>query len=186
MRITFFLDSLKKAIRHLYTKEAFVVLVDANERCMAAHVFAYLKWHWPKSLKDFDIDYEYNREGLNGDSKELFYRQSNESEMKWHDIIPDMVVHKRGMPSPGENLCVIEFKKPGRNIGDDIAKLKAMTDQSLAGKFKYAVGFHVIFGAGYDNINITPFLNGIEGKCFKCSDMDNNLEEIVRTVIEGK
>ena len=178
-----FLNLIQEAICHLYANESLVVRVEANERCMAAHVFAFLKWNWPESLNGFNIDYEYNREGLNGDSKKLLYRQPKEIKASLHDVIPDMVVHVRGDTLSEGNLFVIEFKKPDVDLENDIAKLKAMTNQGENGKFKYAFGFHIIFGQVCYETALSPFVNGQEGKLFSLQDIDNNLQAVIDTIL---
>ena len=154
------------ALDNLYNQERSIVRSDVNERCMAAHVFSYMKnkWNRFKSLRSYQLDYEYNREGESGLPKKLYCKYVKDKKAQWHLIIPDLIVHVRGDMSGQKNLCVIEFKKFGINSSDDIVKLEEMTRQNDDCKFRYKLGLHVVFGMSLDATEFEVFINGQSNK----------------------
>lgn len=181
------IESLMKlfagALDNLYNQERGIVRSDVNERCMAAHVFSYMKnkWNRFKSLRSYQLDYEYNREGESGLPKKLYCKYVEDNKAKWHLIIPDLIVHVRGDMSGQKNLCVIEFKKFGINSSDDIVKLEEMTRQNDYGKFRYKLGLHVVFGM---SLGATEFEIFINGKSIKKQQMGIKANELICTVID--
>jgi hypothetical protein len=160
------IESLMKlfvqALEYLYDKERDVVKSDVNERCMAAITFAFMKnkWNRCKRLRPYQLDYEYNREGQNGVPKRLYCKYAEDKKIKWHFIIPDLIVHVRGDVSGKKNLCVVEFKKFGIDSSDDFVKLEEMTRQDNEGRFRYKLGIHVVFGESLDATEFEVFING--------------------------
>lgn len=179
-----FVRLFKQALENLYDKERVIVANEVNERCMAAHVFAFMKSKWNSYLllKSYDIDYEYNREGLGGVPKQLYCRYSDEKNAKWHWIIPDLIIHKRG---DTDNFVVIEFKKWGIPYNDDRVKLTEMTKQNNDGKCKYRFGWHVIFGCKIDLTQIEVFVDGESVQKGSLVDL-NDLTEILIERLEVK
>ncbi len=155
-----------RALDNLYNRECDIVGNDVNERCMAAHVFSYMKnkWNQFKRLRSYQLDYEYNREGESGLPKKLYCEYVKDKKAQWHLIIPDLIVHVRGNMSGQKNLCVIEFKKFGINSSDDIVKLDEMTSQNDDCKFRYKLGLHVVFGMSLDATEFEVFINGQSNK----------------------
>lgn len=172
-----------RALENLYNKERDIIRNDVNERCMAAHVFSYMKnkWNRCKSLRSFQPDYEYNREGESGLPKKLDCKYHEDKKSHWHLIIPDLIVHERGDMSGEKNLCVIEFKKFGINPSDDIVKLEEMTRQGDDGKFKYKLGLHVIFGMSLDATEFEVFING---QGIKKQQIGVGVDELISMVVE--
>lgn len=160
------IESLMKlfvqALEYLYDKERDIVKSDVNERCMAAITFAFMKskWNRCKRLRPYQLDYEYNREGQNGVPKRLYCKYAEDEKIKWHFIIPDLIVHVRGDVFGKKNLCVVEFKKFGIKSSDDIVKLEEMTRLDNEGKFRYKLGLHVVFGESFDATEFEVFING--------------------------
>ena len=68
-----FVELFMEALNNLYDKESSVIANKVNERCMAAHLFAFMKnsWHKYLALNPYQVDFEYNREGLSGLPKRL-------------------------------------------------------------------------------------------------------------------
>ena len=83
-----------RALDNLYNRECDIVRNDVNERCMAAHVFSYMKnkWNQFKRLRSYQLDYEYNREGESVLPKKLYCKYVKDKKAQWHLIIPDMIV----------------------------------------------------------------------------------------------
>ena len=92
--------------------------------------------------------------------EQLFCKYENDKEKKYHFIIPDLILHKRGCKTEDGNLCVIEFKKFGIDPKDDIYKLEEMTRQDNDGKFKYVFGLHIVFGEKISQTEFELFVNG--------------------------
>ena len=181
------IESLMKlfaqALESLYDKERDIIKSDVNERCMAAHVFSYMKNKWDqfKNLRPYQLDYEYNREGESGLPKKLCCKYHEDEKAKWHLIIPDLIVHVRGDMSGQKNLCVIEFKKFGIDPTDDIVKLEEMTHQNNEGKFRYKFGLHVVFGRSLDATGFEVFING---RSIKKQQIGVGADELIRKVVE--
>ena len=176
--IKIFVRLFKQALENLYDKEGVIVANEVNERCMAAHVFAFMKSKWNRYLllKSYDIDYEYNREGLDGVSKQLYCRYSDEKKAKWHWIIPDLIIHKRGGT---DNFVVIEFKKWGIPYNDDRVKLTEFTKQNNDGKYKYRFGWHVIFGCEIGMTQIEVFVDGESVQKGSLVDLNGLTEKLI-------
>lgn len=111
-----------------------------------------------RQWRGLNVDGEYNREF---DASLVHYVSK---ELSGKSIYPDVIVHKRG--SNTLNLCVIEFKKAGKdaNPKSDKDKLMALTHQD--GKFKYHHGLYVEFhvkkkeGPGLHGVTMERFFNG--------------------------
>ena len=179
-----FLQLFKESIYHLYEIEGDIVEYNVNERCMAAVVFAFIKarWDMSKASPKYHVDFEYNREGLNGVPKELICRYLKDDNKRPHHIIPDLIFHERGSKSNDNNLCIIEFKKFGVDPSDDIIKLKEMTRQDSEGKFKYKIGCHIVFGETANLTKIEVFINGksqLEGNIENMEDIINESLKIL-------
>ena len=169
-----FMQLFTDAIRNLYDKESAIVENEVNERCMAAHIFAFMKCEWGKysELAAYHADYEYNREGLSGASKKIYAKYHDEKKEKWHWIIPDLIIHKRGDVSSTENLVVIEFKKWGIPLDHDIEKLSEMTKLDNDGRYKYKFGLHVILGQVIDQTKIELFVDGESVASVQFTELD--------------
>ena len=173
-----------RALENLYDNESDIVRNDVNERCMAAHVFSYMKnkMRCYKHLRQYKIDYEYNREGELSVPKELLCRYERDEKPQPHKIIPDLVVHVRGDVLGKKNLCIIEFKKFGINPSEDIVKLEGMTRQGNDGKFKYKIGLHVVFGVSLAETEIEVF---IDGHSMKKTSIGDDVAELIKVVAAG-
>lgn len=108
--------------------------------------------------RGLNVDGEYNREF--DESMDRFVAK----ELSKSCVYPDVILHKRGDNSC--NLCVIEFKKAGKNANSsrDKEKLKGLTHPN--GKFKYKYGIYIEFhvkghdGAGLHGVTMEWFING--------------------------
>jgi len=181
-----FIKLFSDALSNLYDKESAIIASEVNERCMAAHLFAFMKYKWRRcpALASYHIDYEYNREGLDGASKKIYSKYCDEKEEKWHWIIPDLIIHTRGDVSGTRNLVVIEFKKWEIPPGHDIEKLSEMTKQDSDGSYKYKFGFHVILGQVIDQTKIELFINGEEEGSWMFSELSDMTESLIQKLGE--
>lgn len=93
-------EQLNVALGLLYTQDAYLLNVGANERAITHRLGMYLQDEFP----DWHVDCEYNRDGHEPKRVTLaeceFDRESY--------VCPDIIIHKRGCKGP--NLLVIEVK----------------------------------------------------------------------------
>ena len=77
---------------------------DVNERSITHKLAIYLQENFP----NFDVDCEYNRDGL--DPKMLNLPVSNilDNDTEAKTVFPDIIIHERGTKN---NILVIEVKK---------------------------------------------------------------------------
>lgn len=79
-------------------------------------------------LKKYDLDCEYNRNGVECKSLPSFP----------NGTYPDLIIHKRG--SNDKNILVMEFKTYwNSNVKDDMKKIEEFTDTNGKYRFKYGV-----------------------------------------------
>lgn len=78
-----------------------------NEPAISHKLAQYLQ---PR-FNDYHVDCEYNRNVESEDLRKKIYLagQSSSSGMTVRNIVPDIIIHERGVNS--KNLCIIEIKK---------------------------------------------------------------------------
>jgi hypothetical protein len=105
-------EVVTSAIHSLLARESQLLVANAHERTICAHLACYLKPSFP----EWDVDIEYNRHGL--DPKKIGVGE--EAEL----VYPDLIIHRRGKE---ENLLVVELKKGDSPQPDerDVKKLRA-------------------------------------------------------------
>jgi len=122
---------VEHAIQKVYARDAALFDVDASEWALAHRLAVYLE----HSLPEWNVDCEYNRQGLGRDPK------TNELDEK---IRPDTTVHHRGQLAREHNLLVIEFKK--REEKTDWDKVRELTNPpSGKRQFQYQFGLALSF-----------------------------------------
>lgn len=137
------------AIQHLLDCEGQLLLSDANERTVCAHLAGYLKPSFP----EWAVDVEYNRHGL--DPKKIGVGEDAEL------VYPDLIIHRRGIE---ENLLVVEVKKGESPKPDqrDIMKLEAYVS-----KFAYRFALFIRLSTSkpavtsFAWVQDTPHLNAL-------------------------
>lgn len=123
---------LSDAIERVHEVQPELWTLRVGERARVAQVFLELRALVPRT---WDVDCEYNREGIEGDSK------------RWDRGVlgtPDIVIHHRGLTGPDHNLLVAEFKSDSANLNrssKDYEKVSAWVR-----KFKYQVAAVVSLG----------------------------------------
>ena len=151
------------AIDSFYTtsKDKDLLDRDASERAIVANIYCKMNLLFQKSdtaLQYLSIDYEYNRNLL--DTKKAYLKcnlcklntciKLPYSNLDEADIVPDIIIHKRG--SNEDNQVVIEFKKvknrDEKQRKNDIAKLTYLTcQQQYEDKedfdYKYQLGYFI-------------------------------------------
>lgn len=117
------LDKINLSICDFSRDDQDLLTNDANERSISHKLAEHLQKHF-RGLK---VDCEYNR---HGDAVKKLERP----------VIPDIVIHKRGIDE--HNLCVIEIKKSNSNdnSGRDEEKLCAFTGD----EYKYQLGVFLV------------------------------------------
>lgn len=110
------------AIRELFERDEILLRIDANERTIAHRLAVYLEKQFP----DWNVDCEYNRDG-HGDPKVLPQLRrcvAEDREGADSSVFPDIIIHRRTMRSPADNLLVIEMKKTASGEGSSLDQRK--------------------------------------------------------------
>jgi len=137
-------DKIIRSYRMLLSRDSHLLVADANERSITHRLAMYLQNEFP----EYDIDCEYNRDGLEPKRLDSFKKQIDSDETNGATVFPDIIVHHRGTH---DNFIVIEAKKSSnprnhRDTGEckcDYCKLRAYkTDLSYRHAFfiKFPVG----------------------------------------------
>jgi len=127
-----------RALYRLLDLDSSLLEEDAHERSVAHKLAVYLGDEFPR----FDVDFEYNREGIERTVKRLDLEDDDKS------VFPDVIVHERG--SDTRNCLVIELKLDSstRPRTDDYDKLKAFTGAEE--RFQYDFGLFIEILTGND------------------------------------
>ena len=119
------LDKINLSICDFSRDDQDLLMNDANERSISHKLAEHLQNHFP----ELKVDCEYNRHG--NDVKKLE-----------RPVIPDIVIHMRGIDE--HNLCVIEIKKSNSNRGSDFDKKKLRSFTGDEYKYKYQLGVFLV------------------------------------------
>ncbi len=105
--------------------DAHLINVSASERAISHRIGTYLQ----EQLAPWDVDCEYNRDGIIAKYIHLITRDSDDDDGNYK--LPDVIVHKRGT---SENILVIEVKKSSNRTGvqRDIDKLHSCLSGPLS------------------------------------------------------
>jgi hypothetical protein len=96
-------NAMKEAIDALFERDKYLLEGDVHERTISAQLACYLK----PLFSEYDVDVEYNRQGLEPKAVSLSSKCDHiRGEQR---IFPDIIVHQRG--PKGRNLLVIQVKK---------------------------------------------------------------------------
>jgi len=88
-------NCIKEACGRLYNSQKDLITAQAHERTIGAYMAEYLR----PLFEGWQVDSEYNREGIEG------RRKRDER----GGMVPDIIIHKRGQRL-GANLAAIEIK----------------------------------------------------------------------------
>ena len=121
------------ALEELLRRDRYLLEVDANERSISHRFGMYLQAVFP----DFDVDCEYNRDGIEPKRLGHFELDPNEEDSDAKTVFPDVVVHQRGKR---ENYLVIEFKKSSSMVDRevDLRKLRGYKEDRYL-RYRYAL-----------------------------------------------
>lgn len=128
-------NKLVSAYQQLVSNDADLLKADVNERSITHKLAEYLQNEFP----EYDVDCEYNRNGLDPKRLIAFKRDIKSDDADGTTVFPDIIIHHRGTI---DNFVVIEAKKSNNGIGRDIEKLKAYKNE-LGYRFAYLVRFPV-------------------------------------------
>ena len=126
------------AVRKLYQKDLYLFQAGVHERTIVHKLAEYLQWEF-KGV--WNVDCEYNRDGLEIKSLEMIV--SDEEEKKEHRIFPDIIVHVRGKTGIAFNKLVVEIKTSNSSSVGDIEKLRGFTSPEHG--FNYRCGLFIRF-----------------------------------------
>jgi len=145
---------IERAYQILIEKDGYLLKVNANERSITHRLAIYLEVAFP----EYDIDCEYNRDGL--DPKKLidFKKEIDSDDTNGTTVFPDIIIHRRGKR---DNFIVIEAKKTSSRDNTDKEKLVTYKED-LSYKHAYFVRFPI----------------GEDFKNYKCSSFEKYIEEM--------
>lgn len=110
--------AISRALTAFLKRDAYLLKVDANERSITFLIGRYLA----RELPDYDVDCEYNRDGV--DPKKIGHLDlhSDEEDTEARTVFPDIIAHRR---NSNNNYLVIEVKKSTNRVPRevDFAKL---------------------------------------------------------------
>jgi hypothetical protein len=115
-------EKVEQAINILYTNDSFLFTVGSSEWSIAHKLAVYLE----KLIPGWNVDCEYNRQGVN--KKEKTGKNGKK-------VRPDIILHHRGRVELEHNLLAIEIKTR-EDQGNDSKKVKKFTT-SPEGKRRY-------------------------------------------------
>jgi hypothetical protein len=101
-------NKLFRAYRQLLKNDGYLLTSTANERSITHRFAIYVEHEFP----DFDVDCEFNREGLDSKRLESFRRNVPSDDTTGATVYPDVIVHHRGTAN---NFVVIEAKTTSNN-----------------------------------------------------------------------
>lgn len=128
------------ALDRLLELDEYLLRVDANERSLT-HRFA---MHLQEQLRDWHVDCEYNRNGVDPKRLILHELQPGADDTDGQTVFPDVIAHMRDTPL---NYVVIEFKKTSSRVPDrvDLHKLHAYKHDA---RLRYLYALFVVLQVG--------------------------------------
>lgn len=165
-------QKLIEALQQLLTRDRHLLKEDINEPAISHRLAVYLE----SQFDDFNIDCEYNgnvdadsgRKYINilkdkAEQLKLLDKNTDDQELVYRCVYPDIIVHKRGYNGPENNLLIIEVKKSSNpNNGDwDMEKLSRFTSSEYDNRFNYQYGAFIRFTVRqHPNYSIQWFQEG--------------------------
>lgn len=129
-------EKIHSAYLQLLSNDIDLLIVDANERSITHKLAEYLQTKFP----DWNVDCEYNRNGLNSKKLSAFVKNIKSDNTDAVSVYPDIIIHHR---RTSENFIVIEAKKSNSRVEDlDDQKLCAYKSD-LGYKYAYKITFPI-------------------------------------------
>ena len=135
-------ERIARAYQLLIERDAHLLAVNANERSLTHRLAMYLEKEFP----EYQVDCEYNRNGLARKKIEKLKRKIDSDNTEGVNVYPDIIIHRRGTKN---NFIVIEAKKTSNTDQADMAKLKA-----YKADLSYRHAFFVRFPVGEELKNL--------------------------------
>lgn len=147
-------DRIKKAYNKLLKNDLFLLENNVNERSITHKLAEYLQLEF----SDYNVDCEYNRNGLEVKRLESFKKNISSDNINGDSVFPDIIIHHRGT---NDNFIVIEAKKTSNSNDSDLTKLKAYK-KDLKYKYAYFISFPVLSVLGkYKNGDLNELIENI-------------------------
>ena len=105
-------EAVLVALRRMYEADAYLLKVDANERTITARLASYLQGE----LLDWDVDCEYNRDGVDPKRIKHIEIYPNQEDTHAQTVFPDIIAHRRGT---SQNYMALEVKKSSNTASRD-------------------------------------------------------------------
>lgn len=129
-------ESIRSAYLKLLSNDMNLFSVDANERSITHKLAEYLQ----AEFTDWNVDCEYNRNGLAPKKLSTFVREVKSDNTDAISVYPDIIVHRRGT---SESFIVIEAKKSNSQAKDLDDKKLCAYKNDLSYKYAYKVTFPI-------------------------------------------
>jgi hypothetical protein len=123
--------AIDSALNMLYDCDDYLLRTDANERSITFKLGCYLE----SLLIDWDVDFEYNRDGHAANSFPMKLEKITSDDANATTVFPDLIVHKRGT---NINLLAIEVNKLQGNDQAKQSEIKLKAFKDFLG-YQYAV-----------------------------------------------
>ena len=140
---------LESALNKLYEKDQYLINFELNNHVSERSITHKLGAYLTPLFEEYDVDCEYNRFGCEGKFVEKLKR----------NVIPDIIVHKRGKMN---NFIAIEVKTWWNNKKEerkkDEDKLSYLTDRCHQYKYKY--GLSLILDKNRIDSRVKIFIDG--------------------------
>lgn len=159
------LQYINESLNRLYKEDSYLIHHVAttkagehvSERSIVFRFGIYLaqKLSEDADFNKYSLDCEYNRSQENIKSLPENYIGSCD---KCRNVVPDMILHKRGSNKVGSNIMVIEFKGYWNNQDGDADKIKLFTTEKW--QYRYQVGYTICFMKKLNQVQIKEFKNG--------------------------
>lgn len=125
-------EKVIRAIEILNTNDPDLFTLNASEWAISHRLAVYLE----QGIPGWDVDCEYNRQGVDKDPKAM----PNSDKVR-----PDIILHHRGKVEPIHNLLVVEVKKHKTDV--DLGKVCEYTKPPEGSrKYQYQFGLALLVG----------------------------------------
>ena len=154
MEISLIQEKLVEALNELFERDPYLIEKDLHERSITHRLAIYLEGRFP----EYNVDCEYNGNVEEDSGKKYIYllkasaealgllkKDEQDKEVVERAVYPDIIVHKRGLNGPNNNLLIVEVKKSSNdNEGDyDKEKVVRYTSAEHENNLRYSLGAFV-------------------------------------------
>ncbi|NOT61607.1 MAG: hypothetical protein HOP19_15425 [Acidobacteria bacterium] len=139
---------VRDAVEKLVLNDLFIIRTG-QERALTHRLGTYLS----ASFVSWHVDVDYNRQGSGSE-----FKSDNNDDRK----VPDVIIHRRGLPEIENNLLFSEVKIANGDVKGDITKIEEFTSPPPSGSrrtFQYKYGLSLSF---LPQVQLVWFENGVE------------------------